>query len=239
MRNGGRGRERGREFEGRVRAASRRGITNWVVPVDEKRGLGRTLSTVLDVFVDATSTATAAAAAAEKRGSRLVGVVHHRVNWRCSGHSVNPGRSITAKRPRCSSSKRASRNPPRNSPRRRRAFSLLFLRAGGRGATPFDFPKKKAAGARPPRTARVWTREDRVLNGRRLLNGSNGLRHDLRVTKYQNNVTNKYTERGATLLETRLVVSRTAAAPICLTNGSRINRRARLHGKRTFGKSSG
>jgi len=97
-------------------------------------------SMVLDVFVHATSTATAAVtAAAEKRGSRLVGVVHHRVNWRCSGHSVNPGRSITAKRSRCSSSKRASF--PLMFPSS--SGSLLFLRRA-RGNL-FRLSKKKAA----------------------------------------------------------------------------------------------
>lgn len=92
---------------------------------------------VLDVFVHATSTV----AAAEKRGSRLVGVVHHRVNWRCSGHSVNPGRSITAKRSRCSSSKRASL--PLALLLSTSPGSLLFLRRS-RG-NPFRLSKKKAA----------------------------------------------------------------------------------------------
>lgn len=128
--------ERGPEFEGRVRAASRRGITNWVVPVDGKRREdSREHSMVLDVFVHATSTA----AATEKRGSRLVGVVHHRVNWRCSGHSVNPGRSITAKRSRCSSSKRTSL--PLALPSSSSPGSLLFLRRA-RG-NPFRLSKKK------------------------------------------------------------------------------------------------
>lgn len=129
--------ERGREFEGRVRAASRRGVTNWVVPVvGKRREDSGEYSMVLDVFVRATSTA----AAAEKRGSRLVGVVHHRVNWRCSGHSVNPGRSITAKRSRCSSSKRASLPLALlSSPS---PGSLLFLRRS-RG-NPFRLSKKKA-----------------------------------------------------------------------------------------------
>lgn len=126
---------------------------------------------VLDVFVHATSTA-AAAAAAEKRGSRLVGVVHHRVNWRCSGHSVNPGRSITAKRSRCSSSKRASLLPPRAPLVVVAGLSLISQAVAGQPLSTFQ----KEGDARPPRTARVWTREDRVFNGRRLLNGSNGPR---------------------------------------------------------------
>lgn len=129
-----------REFEGRVRMASRRGITNWVVPVVGKRREDPgEYSMVLDVFVHATSTA-AATSAAEKRGSRLVGVVHHRVNWRCSGHSVNPGRSITAKRSRCSSSKRASL--PLALPLSSSPGSLLFL--GRSRGNPFRLSKKKA-----------------------------------------------------------------------------------------------
>jgi len=138
--------EREREFEGRVRAASRRGITNWVVPVDEKRREdSREHSTVLDVFVYATSTTTTtttttmAAAAAEKRGSRLVGVVHHWVNWRCSGHSVNPGRSITAKRSRCSSSKRTSLPLALLSSSSSLRFSLISQAE----QPPFDFPKRR------------------------------------------------------------------------------------------------
>lgn len=131
------GEERRREFEGRVTAASRRGIANWVVPiVGKRRENSGEYSMVLNVFVHATSAA--AATAAEKRGSRLVGVVHHRVNWRCSGHSVNPGRSITAKRSRCSSSKRASLPPALPS-----SSSPGSYFSGGRGATPFDFPKRR------------------------------------------------------------------------------------------------
>lgn len=125
---------------------------------EERRGESSLWSSM---FLSAPTSMVAATAAAvtEKKGSRLVGVVHHRVNWRCSGHSVNPGRSITAKRSRCSSSKRAS-PPPRASPcfyvrRRRGSLSLsLSFHTDGRGATPFRGCRPSKKKARPPRAYR-------------------------------------------------------------------------------------
>lgn len=132
----------------RYREASRRGIANWVVlGRREKKTLSRenTLSLWPSTFLSAPPRRR------RKRGSRLVGVVHHRVNWRCSGHSVNPGRSITAKRPRCVPRLSARRSLRPTIVHRRRfslslSLSLLFLRR----ATPFRacrLSKKKAASA--------------------------------------------------------------------------------------------
>jgi len=155
--------------------------------------------------------------------SRLVRVVHHRANWRCSGHSVNPGRSITAKRARCSSSKRASFSASwlsSSSP-----GSLLFLRrTRARRQIPF-----RVAPRRPPERKRR-SADARRREGSRLLNGddySTDRMGRARVTKYQNNVTNKYTGRA---MLPRVSRDLTAGRP-GLTNDSRINPRPRQNSR--------